>query len=121
MNKKNHLSRKQINELKRMLEIERESYLNHIHAVNGHGTDVHGDAGDISSSLAETELLWGLEEQERQYLMEVDEALKRIENGTYGVCEECGKPIPYERLKAIPTAKYTVDCQEMIEQQKNTF
>lgn len=118
MTKKTPLTRKQLNELREILERERDAWMEQIKEVNGHGAEAHGDLGDMSSSLADTELLWGLEEHERQYIIDIEEALKRIENGTYGICQECGKPIPYERLKAIPTAKYTVDCKEKIEEGK---
>ncbi|MGC8990728.1 MAG: TraR/DksA family transcriptional regulator, partial [Verrucomicrobiia bacterium] len=48
-------------------------------------------------------------------LYEIDEALKRIEKGTYGICEITGKPIPKERLDAIPWARFTVDAQIQLE------
>ncbi len=116
--KNKHLSRKQINELQQLLLDEREKCMTQIHEANGHGTEAHGDAGDISSSLSDTELLWGLEEHEREYMLEIEDALKRIDNKTYGLCQDCGEPIPYERLKAIPTARYTVDCQEKLDNEK---
>jgi DnaK suppressor protein len=43
--------------------------------------------------------------------------LKRIELGTYGVCEMSGKPIPHARLEAIPFARFTVECQSQLEKQ----
>jgi len=43
-------------------------------------------------------------------LVETKEALKRIEDGTYGICENCGKEIPIERLKAYPSAKTCMQC-----------
>ena len=54
---------------------------------------------------------------DRQYHLidEIDDALLRIENGTYGQCERCGKPIDEERLKAMPTARYNAECQAAIE------
>ncbi len=115
---KQHLTKKQLNQLRQTLEEELEQALSQVAEANGHGTAAHGDAGDISSSLADTELLWGLEEHERQYILDIEDALKRIENGTYGICQESGEPIPFERLKAIPTAKYTVECQEQIEREQ---
>ena len=50
-------------------------------------------------------------------MYEIDEALKRIELGTYGTCEMSGKPINKERLEAIPFARFTVECQSQIERQ----
>lgn len=49
-------------------------------------------------------------------LAEIRIALERIDNGTYGVCGECGDPIKVERLKALPFAMYCTDCQEYVDQ-----
>lgn len=51
----------------------------------------------------------GLAIQQRERLAEVEAALKRLEDGTYGVSEKTGKPIPYERLRALPWARTTID------------
>lgn len=58
-----------------------------------------------------------LEIGDRQFhlLEEIDDALRRIDDGTYGQCERCGKPIDEERLKAMPTARYDAECQAAIE------
>jgi DnaK suppressor protein len=109
------LTKKQIETLRDKLESEREMYLQLIREMSGHGTSTHGDAGDISTSINETELLWGLEEHEREALIDIEEAMKRLENGTYGRCQITGQEIPFARLDAIPTAKYTVDTQEKID------
>ena len=55
--------------------------------------------------------------QEQDALYEIDEAIKRIELGTYGTCEMSGKPINHERLEAIPFTRFTVECQSQIERQ----
>ncbi|NOX21199.1 MAG: TraR/DksA family transcriptional regulator [Nitrospirae bacterium] len=52
----------------------------------------------------------------KETLNKIDEALRKLEEGTYGICEECGVEIPEERLKIIPFAIYCVDCMERIEQ-----
>lgn len=44
-------------------------------------------------------------------LVDVSEALERIENGTYGVCANCGKPIQAERIEALPSAEFCIECQ----------
>ena len=56
-----------------------------------------------------------LEGRERRQLDEVTAALARLEAGTYGVCERCARPIPLARLRAIPAARYCVECQEIEE------
>ena len=57
------------------------------------------------------ELDQGLEEGAQQTLVEIDAALARIEDGTYGICEVCGKPIGADRLRAIPWARLCIDDQ----------
>ena len=52
--------------------------------------------------------------------VEIDEALKRLDNGTYGNCEMSGKPIPHARLEALPFTRYTVECQAELEK-RNRF
>jgi len=49
-------------------------------------------------------------------LKEIDDALRRLDHGSYGICEECGKPIDEARLKAVPWARYCVVDQARIEQ-----
>ena len=73
------------------------------------GTDNH--LGDLASETYERELDEGLEEGVRQTLTDIDRALAKIEDGSYGTCEICGKPIGAERLKAIPWARYCIDDQ----------
>jgi len=54
----------------------------------------------------------------RENLMKIDEALRKLNEGTYGLCEECGEPINEGRLKVMPFAIYCVDCQERLEHMK---
>lgn len=49
---------------------------------------------------------------------DVQAALDRMDEGTYGVCEECGQPIPWERLEAVPEARRCVRCQALVEEEK---
>lgn len=55
-----------------------------------------------------------------QRLSEVDAALQRLHDGTYGRCEACGMPIPPLRLEAMPTARLRVECQERVEREPAT-
>jgi DnaK suppressor protein len=76
----------------------------------GHGsTDNH--LGDTASATFERGLDQGLEEGAQQTLNEVHAALRRIDDGTYGTCELCGKPIGAERLRALPWARLCIDDQ----------
>ncbi|MGA7392072.1 MAG: TraR/DksA C4-type zinc finger protein [Terrimicrobiaceae bacterium] len=77
-------------------------------AFGMHQADAGSDAYDRDFALS-------LLSQEQDSLYEIDEALKRIENGTYGVCEMSGKAIPHARLEALPFTRYTVECQAELE------
>jgi RNA polymerase-binding protein DksA len=73
------------------------------------GTDNH--LGDTATAMYDRELDDGLEEGARETLVEIDAALQRIEDGVYGICEVCGKPIGAERLSAIPWTRLCIDDQ----------
>src|SRR6266852_758521 len=79
-------------------------------AFGMHQADAGSDAYDRDFALS-------LLSQEQDALYEIDQALKRIELGTYGVCEMSGKPIPHTRLEAIPFARFTVECPSQLEKQ----
>lgn len=67
---------------------------------------------DVGTDTFQRDLQLGLVSKEQEILYKVDEALQRIENGTYGKCESCGEPVKESRLKAVPFAKLCVPCQE---------
>jgi RNA polymerase-binding protein DksA len=73
------------------------------------------DMADCATDESDHDLAFSLLSREESALQEVDAALRRIEQGTYGICEESGKPIPEERLRAVPWARYTKEVQERLE------
>jgi RNA polymerase-binding transcription factor DksA len=79
-------------------------------AFGMHQADAGSDAYDRDFALS-------LLSKEQDALFEIEEALKRLDKGTYGVCEMSGKPIPQPRLEALPFAKFTVDCQQEYERE----
>jgi DnaK suppressor protein len=83
---------------------------NEASAFGMHQADAGSDAYDRDFAL-------NLLSQEQDALYEIDEALKRIDAGTYGICEMSAKPINHERLEAIPFTRYTVECQSQLERQ----
>ena len=64
---------------------------------------------DTASETYEREFDEGLEEDAQDQLRDVESALKRLEAGTYGTCSSCGKPIPVERLEAVPWTTLCID------------
>ncbi len=74
--------------------------------------------GDVASLSYGREFSMGLAERQQNYLEQIDDALQRIEEGTYGICKVTGEPIPTERLEEVPVAKYSVRGKEILEYQK---
>ena len=74
-----------------------------------------GDDADMASNVIDRTLLNSLGEQDQRRLAMIDRALDRINQGTYGLCLQCGKPIPEARLESIPYAALCITCQSALE------
>lgn len=113
------LSPENLERFKIILLEEKRRILNDIEKLvkesNELGKDGTMDIGDEASDLSNRQLLLSLNEADREKLLEIDEALERIEEGTYGICEECGEPISIRRLEVKPTAIYCVECKSRLE------
>jgi DnaK suppressor protein len=81
-------------------------------SVGTHSGDVAADPMDAATRATEEAELLGLASQERALLLEIDRALAKIADGTYGVSELSGRPIPVERLRAVPWARLVADEEE---------
>jgi DnaK suppressor protein len=77
--------------------------------------ETSNNIAEAATATLDREIDYTLEENSEHVLAEIDGALKRIEEGTYGVCVNCGKPIAEERLTAIPWATYCIDCKRLVE------
>ena len=73
------------------------------------------DTVDLSVMDVNKELALRLGERESQMIADIDQALLRIKEGSYGICARCGKLIDERRLEALPTARYDAACQAIIE------
>jgi len=73
------------------------------------------DQGSDTNLMEQTVMLL---EQERKKIRLLNEALRRIEDGIYGICEICGEPIPESRLEVIPYARYCIECKAKEEDKK---
>jgi RNA polymerase-binding protein DksA len=69
--------------------------------------------GDAATAMHDRSLDYTLEDNEEHLLGLIDAALKRIEDGTYGICVNCGRPISEERLEALPWAEFCIDCARL--------
>ncbi|HZH31036.1 MAG TPA: TraR/DksA family transcriptional regulator [Pyrinomonadaceae bacterium] len=76
------------------------------------------DSVDMSLQDVNQELQLRLGERESQAVADIDQALLRIEEGSYGICQSCGEPISERRLEAVPTARYDAACQSRLEEQE---
>lgn len=116
------LDRKTIAKFKKLLLKQREEIVSGVKQMvessKEMGQDGIQDIGDEAANIYNKQVLLSLNENERTRLQEVDEALDRIENGSYGICEECGGPISLKRLDVRPVAKYCVPCLTKLEKGK---
>lgn len=117
-------SKKQYQDIKKLLEEMRIEILNDINErrLREHTShDEVGDDYDKASHERERELDIIITAQEKNKLQAIDDALRRIEEGTYGRCEECGEKIPKQRLKALPFATLCVSCKSAKENEEGIF
>jgi len=117
------VDKRTIARFKKILLKEREQIVGEVKQIvessKEMGQDGIQDIGDEAANIYNKQVLLSLNENERLRLKEVDESLDRIENGTYGICEECGGPISLKRLEVRPVAKYCVPCLTKLEKGKS--
>lgn len=82
-------------------------------------TSLEGDEVDIVSTEKENQMDFRLKARNAVYLKKVRKSLQKIEDGTFGECEECGADISYNRLMARPTADLCIHCKEVEEKEEN--
>ena len=76
------------------------------------GTDGHGDFADRSAAANEEEISIQLKQTDAKLLRAIEDALGRVEDGSYGICVECEEEISPARLKAVPWTKVCISCKE---------
>jgi len=87
--------------------------------IQSQENSVVGDLADEATDLIEKDIIYGLSLSEKEELEAIENALKKISEGTYGICESCGEEIPIERLKVKPFAKYCIKCREKFDKQNH--
>jgi len=109
------VNQKELIFFKNLLLAKKEEILKSIKDTKEEGKDYStnevGDSVDIASNSYEREVLFELTDNERKQLSEIDAALQRIEDKTFGECADCGGKISQERLEAIPTATLCISCK----------
>jgi DnaK suppressor protein len=80
------------------------------------GTDGIQDMADAASNSYNVDILMSISDNDLKLLKDIDNALDKIENGSYGICEECDEKISEKRLEANPVARYCITCKRMMEE-----
>ncbi|MBN1807458.1 MAG: TraR/DksA family transcriptional regulator [Planctomycetes bacterium] len=113
------LSRKESNEARKALFARRDELLSgakqEYSSVHTRDKGLMGDSFDIAQEVADESVSRGILATAEEELAQIDAALERIDNGEYGLCSVCGKPIPKPRLKVLPYATMCVKCKSELE------
>lgn len=99
---------------RRTLEAERARMLEELaEEIEPPGQMTYGSQAAAATHVAEQQRDLALRERAEQHLAAVDAALRRIDEGRFGLCRRCGRPIADERLEALPWAAECIDCQRL--------
>ena len=113
------MSKKDMEKFRRLLEDKKASLSSDLaktrSAEEETSEESTQDIADKAVSSYTREFLYSLTDGERSTLLQIDDAIDRIDDGTYGMCVNCGQPMAEKRLTAVPWAPYCVDCQELAE------
>ena len=105
--------------LRQRLQNQRDEILNmykqDLRAGQESADDGTEDIVDRANNAYNRELMFSLSDTERNTLLLIENALRRMDEGTYGRCSNCGQNIALPRLEALPWARFCVDCQELAE------
>jgi len=121
------LTKEQIKQFRQLLITERAKLADEIKSIARDAStsprEASGDLSaytvhmaDMAADTYERELSMDLVSSEQQILYQIDDALKRLDDGSYGICQQCNNPITMSRLKAVPYASLCISCQRTKEQ-----
>jgi len=118
-NKGSVVNKKELDVVKKNLQARRHEIIDKLSDTQDQSkqneTDIAQDLADKAESSYTKEFLLSLSNAEREELLQIDAALKRIARGEYGLCRSCQKEISKKRLAAIPWTPLCIDCQEQSE------
>jgi DnaK suppressor protein len=122
------LTEKQLDKFRQLLLEKRREILGSMECIEqnifqsgGELSSMPVHLADIGSDNFEQEFSLGLMAEEKKILVEIDHALKRIEEGTYGICEGLGVPIEQPRLEAIPWTRYSMEYAKKVEKGRTPY
>ncbi|HSF44070.1 MAG TPA: TraR/DksA family transcriptional regulator [Thermoanaerobaculia bacterium] len=105
--------------LRERLDTQRQEildmYKQDIRAGQESADDGTEDIVDRANNAYNRELMFSLSDTERQMVLQIEAALRRMDDGVYGRCTNCGNTINMRRLEAVPYARFCIDCQELAE------
>jgi DnaK suppressor protein len=118
-NKGNAMNKKELETVKKSLQERRHEIIDKLSDAQDQSkiieTDIAQDLADKAESSYTKEFLLSLSNAEREELLQIDAALKRVAKGDYGLCQVCQKEIGKKRLNALPWTSLCIDCQEKSE------
>lgn len=123
------LTKLQLKQFRAALLREREKFAGEIRAIardtSKNPREASGDLSaytvhmaDMSSDTYQREMSVSMASSEQQVLYQIDDALKQLDEGTYGLCQQCDKPISLSRLKAVPYTSQCIACQRATEHEQ---
>lgn len=95
------------------IEALRENIAEGAEADDADISSIAHHAGDMGTEVENTEMNYQLIDRELTYIEQIDDALERIDNGTYGICKATGLPISRGRLEAVPHTRYSINAKEL--------
>ena len=123
------LSKEQAKQFRQLLITERAKLASEIKSIAQDAStsprDASGDLSgytvhmaDMAADTFERELSMNIVSSEQEILYQIDDALKRLDEGSFGICQQCSQPVTMSRLKAVPYASLCISCQR-VKEQKN--
>jgi DnaK suppressor protein len=120
--KKQEKLRKQLEERRAQIETDVSYMANEMRLIGVDQDDENGSLGnhiaDDGSNVTEAERIVTVTDDLQSILAQVNAAIERMNEGTYGICQRCGKPINSERLEAFPYVAYCIECQSNLEREQ---
>lgn len=119
------MNKKELKKFKELLVKRREEILKTAEATKeqgiGFSTDDLPDEVDLASSESDQSMSLRLRDRERVLLKKIEKVLRKIEEGSYGICERCGEEIGLKRLEARPVTDLCIRCKEEQEKMERTY
>lgn len=119
------MKKRDLDKFKKLLLAERDGIVQHLMELEGASetqlSQGGGDSVDIASLEITQAAIQKLGNREKKLLTKIDYALKKIDDGDYGVCEKCGEDISHGRLEARPVTQYCIDCKTELESNERRY